>query len=250
MAREHMKKRYTYAECYRILDIDPACTWDELRRSYKLQIHKWHPDRYTDKSAEKAAADDKIKRITTAHQQLVTYFRQHGKLPAPETPPAPQKLPQPDKMHPRAATSSSRAKHAEPPVKKTGLVSVVGGIILAGTLFWFYLTSNDVTSTMPQPSASATSAPQIKSKPDFDSNQHSQIATRPEQQPTIAEDEFITYGSSIGEVIAIQGAPTDNIGDTWYYGNSELYFENGKVVGWKHASDSKLKTGIVTKKIP
>ena len=106
-----MQQRYTYAECYRILDVNPACSWDELRRAYKVQIHLWHPDKFADKTAEKAAADDKIKGITTAHQQLVVFYREHGKLPASEVVVAPRKLPQPERKRPRAAAPSNRSHH-------------------------------------------------------------------------------------------------------------------------------------------
>ena len=76
-----MKKEYPYTECYQILRIKPDSDWDELRKSYKLQIQKWHPDRYKDKSAEKDAANEKIKKLNIAYQQLFRYFQEHGSLP-------------------------------------------------------------------------------------------------------------------------------------------------------------------------
>jgi curved DNA-binding protein CbpA len=44
---------------------------------------------------------------------------------------------------------------------------------------------------------------------------------------------YITTGLSKDEVIAVAGAPASATDDKLVYGSSELYFANGKVVGWK-----------------
>ena len=247
-----MKQHYTYAECYRILDVNPVCSRDELRRAYKLQIHHWHPDKFADKSAEKNTADDKIKCITTAHQQLVIYYREHGKLPLPETADAPRKLPQPEVKERKRAPVDHSTRHStqrsrQPPrsVKKSsGIAPILGAMIIAVVLFWFYAPSEQLEPGLKQvkpltvSSSNKAEALPISVQPGL--AQQSVTAT-------VVAEEFITYGSSIGEVINIQGAPTSTEGDTWYYAESELYFEAGKVVGWRHAGDSRLKTGITTK---
>ncbi|MDQ1363867.1 MAG: hypothetical protein QG652_1729 [Pseudomonadota bacterium] len=242
-----MKKRYAYTECYRILDVNPACSWDELRRAYKHQIQKWHPDRFADKTAEKEAADDKIKRITAAHQQLVAYYRQHGKLPAPETEPVPQKLPQPDVVHVHAATSPVRSRPAAKIQKKSGVMPVVGGLIIIGILFWLYTQSDDLIDSEYTSNKPNKSSVQTKNS-GYEEGQYEQAGENGSITVEPVTGKFITYGSSIGEVISIQGPPDKDEGDIWYYGDSELYFEKGKVTGWKHISGSGLKTGIVLDK--
>ncbi len=49
---------------------------------------------------------------------------------------------------------------------------------------------------------------------------------------------YFTLGSSRQEVEKIQGTPTSIIGDTWDYGFSSVYFEDGKVSGYSNISDN------------
>ena len=49
----------------------------------------------------------------------------------------------------------------------------------------------------------------------------------------------------LGDVIAIQGAPTSIEGDVWHYGQSKVYMENGAVTKWENDSDSPLKAHIM-----
>jgi hypothetical protein len=224
--------------------VSPACSWDELRRAYKVQIHQWHPDKFADKTAEKATANDKIKGITTAHQQLVVFYREHGKLPEPEAAAAPRKLPQPERKRPRAAATSNRPHHTATSKKRSGIMPIVAGIIIIVNVFWFLAPGDDfeppVTHAKPLTTAITADA----------ENLLAQSVATPTEAAAEIDAEFITYGSSIGEVISIQGAPTLDEGDTWYYADSELYFEDGKVIGWRHAPGSKLKTGIALKNNP
>jgi hypothetical protein len=44
---------------------------------------------------------------------------------------------------------------------------------------------------------------------------------------------YITVGSTRDEVLEQQGTPTASSDDKLVYGNSELYFKNGSVVGWR-----------------
>ena len=240
-----MQQRYTYAECYRILDVNPACSWDELRRAYKVQIHQWHPDKFADKTAEKAAADDKIKGITTAHQQLVVFYREHGRLPESEVVVAPRNLPQPERKRPRAAPPSNRSHHTATRKRKSGIMPILVSIIIIVNVFWFLAPGDDYQTPVTRAKPLTTAI-----TPDAENLPTQSVLTPTEAEAPEIDDEFITYGSSIGEVISIQGAPTLDEGNTWYYAESELYFEDGKVTGWRHAPGSKLKTGIALKNNP
>ncbi|VAX01090.1 hypothetical protein MNBD_GAMMA21-1844 [hydrothermal vent metagenome] len=56
-----------------------------------------------------------------------------------------------------------------------------------------------------------------------------------------AEDtKFFTYGDTGGRVFEIQGVPTKTVGDIWYYGQSEVHFQDGRVKSWVKL-DNKLK---------
>lgn len=248
-----MKNRFAYADCYKILDIDPACSWDELRRAYKLQIQKWHPDKFAENSAENDAANDKIKRITTAHQQLVAYYRRHGKLPAPETEPTSRRLPFPNGMHPATAGTSTVNNQRTPVVskKKSSLFPVISGMMVIGLLFWYY---SPTERKAPRKSIEKVNTNTGIIKPEATNlqSQYNQSASQnePHKDTGSQSDKFITYGSTLGEVISIQGAPSRDEGNTWYYDDSELYFENGIVIGWKHMPGSKLKTRVSVHETP
>lgn len=49
---------------------------------------------------------------------------------------------------------------------------------------------------------------------------------------------FFTTGSSKDEVIAVQGTPSMLSDNKFGYGGSEVFFENGRVIGWKNDPDS------------
>lgn len=53
--------------------------------------------------------------------------------------------------------------------------------------------------------------------------------------------EYFTYGSTLGEVVLIQGPPDKTIGDVWFYGESEIHFEDGLVIEWLRTANNPLK---------
>jgi len=54
---------------YVLLGVSPSCTADELKRAYRREALKWHPDRHPD-GAEKTAAEARFKKISAAYQEL------------------------------------------------------------------------------------------------------------------------------------------------------------------------------------
>ncbi len=50
-----------------------------------------------------------------------------------------------------------------------------------------------------------------------------------------------TVGSTAEAVLAAQGPPEELTDDAWKYGTSEVYFKDGKVVGWKNTAGRPLK---------
>ena len=55
-----------------------------------------------------------------------------------------------------------------------------------------------------------------------------------------AKDRFLV-GATAAEVAAIEGIPLEVRGDVWAYGPSEVYFRDGRVVGWKNSRLRPLK---------
>ena len=54
---------------FSILGVKPGCTEDELKKAYRREALKWHPDRHVG-DVEKAKAEARFKRISAAYQTL------------------------------------------------------------------------------------------------------------------------------------------------------------------------------------
>lgn len=245
-----MKRRYSYTDCYKILNIEPGCSWDELRKAYKIQIQKWHPDRFPEQSAEKLAADDKIKRITAANQQLVAYYRKHSRLPDPESSNTPGALPTPGRQPQYAsATAPTQPAAIKPKISsRPSLLPIFILILIISFMAWHYTPGRSPAPTVkilePQKNDTGKKTvtnPMLLATPVKSSEN---LAGLPASSLKPETEELISYGSTVGAVIAIQGPPTSQIGDTWFYGDSEIYFMDGRVIGWRHMPGSALKISV------
>lgn len=267
---DQMKQKYSFGDCYQILLIKPDCDWEELRKSYKLLMKKWHPDRFDANSPEKLIAEDKVKYITAAYKQLSEYHRIHGVLPSPIYIEKPCILSSynPDTIIGNSDDLPDRNYNAD--IIHNGSSYILRFfIILIVLCFFIYIafirTPEDYTNSLPsQPSL-------INSKATNNSIPHNTNAKEQRHDRSIISsnelsdknnklletseftslveksneaDTFFTHGSSIGEVISIQGAPSRIEGDTWFYGESEVYFSDGVVLNWKRMSGSPLKARI------
>jgi len=56
-----------------------------------------------------------------------------------------------------------------------------------------------------------------------------------------ADEKYFTYGDTAGRVFEIQGVPTKTVGDIWYYGMSEVHFQDGRVKSWFVSEGNRLK---------
>jgi len=275
-----MKQRYTIGDCYKILLINPDCSWEELRKAYRLQVKKWHPDRFPAGSKEKLLAEDKIKYITAAYKQISVHYREHGSLPNVEENPEQQEVPKPTYAY-NARTATVFEQAPQPTVNskteytRTGSNNFFRYIIVVSILsFLLYAGYSQ------DPAQQVTEEAKKKAKPDntdrrLENNSLYTSQTPPAKNnlpfldntpeagigfPVKTENnkkhteeknkprDFFTLGSSIGEVIDVQGKPDRIEGDTWYYGKSEVYFYEGSVINWKRKHGSPLKARIIVEK--
>jgi len=285
-----MKKSYSYKECYRILDLNSNCSWAELRKSYKKSIQKWHPDRFKEGSKDKAGADNKIKTINIAYNQIYKYYRSHGALPPVEQKPKPK-----HKFKSGASSSDSSIKTQKANSKKiqptdelnvtkkqvnleyekSSYHSLVSGfliVILLGVLYYFYvddfyLDESDsmqikVNNNRPATKPFANSKNKARVETPVSKNYLEDKLTQKNLKESTAlkinpihekllpvEDTFFTSGSSISDVIGIQGAPTRTDGDIWFYGESEVHFSEGEVTHWVRKAKSPLKAKLKFKEL-
>jgi curved DNA-binding protein CbpA len=234
-----MSDRYLYH--YHILGIRPGANWDELRQAYKSLVNLWHPDRFQQDGRRRKLAEEKTKEITRSYQILAEYYKRHGVLPAvSEEPATPAVSPNsPAQAEETAADPdigvSEPAVTAEPPAaRRFGLRPVMMIAAAAGVLYFFMQIASQDPAGSPAPGGEPQANPQPAAA----------LTEPPPAQDTGSQapktEKFFTVGASLGEVYAIQGVPTKTENDVWYYGQSKVYFANGKVVRWEENPDNPL----------
>ncbi|KAF0177979.1 MAG: heat shock protein DnaJ domain protein [Limisphaerales bacterium] len=57
-------------ECYRLLDVEPDASLEEVKRSYRELVKVWHPDRFANDPSLQAKAQEKLKQINLAYERL------------------------------------------------------------------------------------------------------------------------------------------------------------------------------------
>lgn len=57
-------------DAYRLLDIDPRASEEEIRRAYRDLTKVWHPDRFGHDEALRRKAEEKLKRINEAWETI------------------------------------------------------------------------------------------------------------------------------------------------------------------------------------
>jgi len=257
---------YTYEKCYKILLIEPECSRDNLRKAYKKLIQKWHPDRFTNE-VQKLSAEDKIKELNIAYCQLSDYYKKHNSLPLiskPETihrtKRAPVSKPQtPDDSIAFAAENPSAGQitNNRPSVEYNNKIYLTLVIIISLFVFIYSDTDDESAHSNTQinnayKTDSADDSIEIKAiatheigksgitQEISESKDISEIDAIPNTQPA----DYFTYGSTIGEVLSIQGRPDSIDGNYWFYGNSYVKFKDGVVEDWKRSSEFPLKAHI------
>lgn len=60
------------SECYRILDLAPGATQEEVKRSYRELVKVWHPDRFANDPELQKKAQEKLKLINLAYERICT----------------------------------------------------------------------------------------------------------------------------------------------------------------------------------
>ena len=102
---------------YRILELGPGATLEEVKRSYRELVRVWHPDRFHNDPKLQKRGEEKLKQINSAYERIC-----NGGATQPRSSPRPAEAcaPNPD----RTAHTSSGAGHAGsrngPPRKEPG----------------------------------------------------------------------------------------------------------------------------------
>ncbi|MBI3546665.1 MAG: DnaJ domain-containing protein [Gammaproteobacteria bacterium] len=230
-----------YLKNYRILGIAPGATWKELRQAYKSLVNTWHPDRFQQNPQQKKWAEEKTKEITQSYQELAEYHKTFGVLPieaenretlvpqAPTVSPAPARQP----AHSSHSTTSDSETGARTSKRRssTFVTRIVFSAALIGAVYLVSQLAPEKQAEKISEEAPAAEAAGAQEHPSFD-------------PLTAPPEKYITIGTPLGEVYAIQGVPTKTEKDIWFYGASKIYFSQGAVTRWEESPDHPLRVKI------
>jgi hypothetical protein len=227
---------HDYRDCYAVLGVSPDAEWGALRAQYRRLIRQWHPDRFPADIGQRKIAEEQSKRITAAYQILDRYRRNHGALPrvAPRpVPPAPHRRARGEdagsQRMPSKADGRAGPSGLERAVRTDGLLWRKRRAVLAlcASIAALYLAHRYYADVEPRRDGQPVIAvPDPAARPVADGAQ---------------EPGGISLGSTIGEVYAVQGIPTQTAGDSWYYGKSQIRFSGGQVVSWHEDPGNPLR---------
>jgi hypothetical protein len=108
---------------FRVLELSPGATLEEIKRSYRLLLQRWHPDRYKPGSVMQTTAEDVTKELNEAYHQLCRKKRYLEFRPKPRASAAagPTREPWPAarrhgwKAYQQAAEAAESHSHRSPP---------------------------------------------------------------------------------------------------------------------------------------
>ncbi len=111
--------------CYRILDLEPGASLEDVKCSYRELVKVWHPDRFRGDPKLQAKAEEKLKRINLAYERLSQDVdsgvgrrtsSQHTPKPYPERTRPERRAPQ----YESAKNTQAQAHRAHPQRAATG----------------------------------------------------------------------------------------------------------------------------------
>ncbi|MGA2736050.1 MAG: J domain-containing protein [Bryobacteraceae bacterium] len=77
------------AECFRVLGLDHAASWEGIRQAYKDLVRVWHPDRFQSDPELQDRAEQQLQRINEAYFTLKNSRVFGERRPEPAPPPKP-----------------------------------------------------------------------------------------------------------------------------------------------------------------
>src|SRR5438270_13602463 len=91
---------------YRLLEVGPDVSPDEVKQAHKDLVKVWHPDRFADDPRLQQKAQEKLKEINEAYEQVLSDAFPAPRLTAPvaDSPPAVQ----PERRPPQASAGAGR----------------------------------------------------------------------------------------------------------------------------------------------
>lgn len=233
-------------ECYRMLEVEPGASLDEVKRSYRELVKVWHPDRFSHDPKLRDKAVDKLKKINRAYERLCEasetfrFTAPPGKEPGSTS--QKRRAAYEERAYERARQREEREPPPPPPPpppprpsqREVWLQRLRYGGPIAGVLVSLFL----IVALYPEPEPRflievPPDEPLAKPAPP----QGGAVPrARPKPPPTfeLPPQKFFGVGSTKEEVIDAQGHPDRATDDLFVYGTSDVYFEAGRVKSWRN----------------
>lgn len=97
-----------------ILEVGMGATHGDIRRAYRLQVRRWHPDRFVDDPAGRLRAEELLKAINEAYALLQVEEAGHSQPPPTESPVTRTAAPAAEPVHADPGPRSRKRKRPEP----------------------------------------------------------------------------------------------------------------------------------------
>lgn len=221
-----MKRRAHFIRLYRRLDLPGSATLDDLKHNYHFFAARYHPD----KSEQDEALSDNtelFKEIQAAYRELRRFHNEHGFLPLSVTQPT---------IYPASGTETAEPEHKiKHPSLSSSIILGSIGILFITTLLY---TPDSDMATHPNSTelnGSSNNFDDLSPAQEPLEENKSPAPRNPQQHP-------LKLGMTMGETFELLGVPDAAVGDQWFYGNSEVYFRDGRVAGWNNSPDSPITT--------
>jgi len=234
---------------YGTLGLKPGASLKEVEEAYKDLANVWHPDRFAHDPRLQKKAQEKMKEINEAYQKLGSLLNstQAQEKPAPEpvaaAPTPPSTPPKTDENFKSddfrlwawvsiaivigfAVYQHSKMGH-EPQRIAAAPVEQFRVAIDNEKLKMQAASSNDEKALTPE----EVLARKKKEAERWGASPDSKTAAIPKPAASATRSHF-TVGSTKEEVIAAQGAPDSASSNLFSYGESRVYFDDGKVTSW------------------
>jgi len=101
-----------FPTCYRILELEPGATLEEVKRSYRDLVKVWHPDRFPNDPKLQKKGEEKLKQINLAYDRICKGNFERSRE---SSPPAATSAQQPGKnAHASSGTGTSNNQSSSP----------------------------------------------------------------------------------------------------------------------------------------
>jgi len=195
---------------YEILGLSQDASIEARKQAYKDLVKVWHPDRFSHDPRLQQKAQEKLQEINEAYEKIKALKNGHAQMKSWENGFQDSSF---ETQHTQKTSFSKTVRFRKKP--KWNIFIWI----------WFFVLLIGISIVLSR----------VTNQPDHAPSQNREIAS--ESVPSSSfRNTYFTIGSTKNEVQALQGTPSNIIGDTWFYDASQITFFNDRVVGYSNNS--------------